>query len=64
MENSVFGTDPKKLDSVAVEHSNAAIEQPSELAQLFNWAPSKDWSTATDEEVAIAAAEAKDWLGI
>lgn len=54
----------KKLDGLEPTNSEVTIEQPSELGELFSFVESKDWSTATDAEVAIAAQDAKDWIGL
>jgi hypothetical protein len=54
----------KNSEGVEPTNSDGTIEQPSELEVLFTFVEGRDWSTVTDAEVAIAAQEAKEWLGL
>lgn len=60
----MFDTELENLERVNTENSNDDDESLSELQELFCYVPQKDWSNATNEEVAIAAKEAKEWLGM
>lgn len=59
----MIDTDLENLEPIDGVNSDLNNVTDSGLQTLFNYVSSIDWSKVSDEEVAIASAEAKELLG-